>query len=260
MGKFSIFVVGLMTLAGCSQAVDHKGKTPLVEVGHEFLYKEDLQAAMPVGMRGQDSARFAEEYIHNWIKDVLLYKKAEGNIPDNVKVDQKLGNEISDAEIEQYYNQNTGMFSANQPYVQGLFMKVPISAQHLNNVRAWYKKNTQDAIDKLEKFSIGNAVSYDYFYDRWIPVSEIAAKIPLKAIDTDANYLNRNRNVEVRDTAYCYFLHVENFLPAGQQLPLEYAKSEIKEILINLKRVEFINRMKDDLYKEASDDKDIIYY
>ena len=38
MGKFSIFVVGLMTLAGCSQAVDHKGKTPLVEVGHEFLY------------------------------------------------------------------------------------------------------------------------------------------------------------------------------------------------------------------------------
>ena len=39
-----------------------------------------------------------------------------------------------------------------------------------------------------------------------------------------------------------------------------YIKSEIKEILINLKRVEFINRMKDDLYKEASDDKDIIYY
>ena len=57
-----------------------------------------------------------------------------------------------------YYNQNTVMFSANQPHVQGLFMKVPnSSAQHLNNVRAWYRKD-QDAIDKLEKFSIGNAV------------------------------------------------------------------------------------------------------
>ena len=112
---------------------------------------------------------------------------------------------------------------------------MPISAQHLNNVRAWYKKNTQDAIDKLEKFSIGNAVSYDYFYDRWIPVSEIAAKIPLKAIDTDTSiWIVITVIVEVRDTAYCYFLHVENFLPAGQQLPLEYAKSEIKEILINL--------------------------
>ena len=39
-------------------------------------------------------------------------------------VNQKLGNEISDAEIEQYYNQNTGMFSAiNQPYMQGLFIE-----------------------------------------------------------------------------------------------------------------------------------------
>lgn len=43
-------------------------------------------------------------------------------------VNQKLGSEISDTEIEQYYNQNTGMFRANQPYVQGLFMKVPVSA------------------------------------------------------------------------------------------------------------------------------------
>ena len=42
--------------------------------------------------------------------------------------------------------------------------------------------------------------------------------------------------------------------------PQEYARTEIKEILINLKRVEFINRVKQDLYNEASEDKDIIYY
>ena len=279
--KIFLIILTALLLGGCGQTVDHKGKTPLVQVGNEFLYKEDLRAAMPVGIKGQDSIQFAERYIRTWVEDALLFHKAEGNVPDNLKleelvasyrkalivhayqeelVNQQLGDSIDEAEIKQYYQQNPTLFRATQPYVQGLFMKVPISAQHLNNVRAWYKKNTQDAIDKLEKFSIGNAVSYDYFYDRWIPVSEIAAKIPLKAIDTDANYLNRNRNVEVRDTAYCYFLHVENFLPAGQQLPLEYAKSEIKEILINLKRVEFINRMKDDLYKEASDDKDIIYY
>ncbi len=127
-------------------------------------------------------------------------------------------------------------------------------------MRGWYKRNTQDAIDNLSKYGIGNAVSYEYFYDRWIPLSDIAVKLPLKALDTDRDYLNRNRNVEVRDTAFCYFLHVENFLPEGEQLPLEYARSEIKEILINLKRVDFINRMKQDLYKEASEDNDIVYY
>lgn len=274
-------LVAVLLLAGCTPSVDHKGKTPLVEVAGNFLYKEDLQAVMPIGLSQKDSTAFADEYIRNWAEDELLYQKAEGNIPDNVKIDkrvaafrkalvmhmyeeelvnQELGNTVSDEEVEAYYRQNSGMFHAGQPYIQGLFMKVPLTASQLSKVRGWYKRNTQDAIDNLSKYGIGNAVSYEYFYDRWIPLSDIAVKLPLKALDTDRDYLNRNRNVEVRDTAFCYFLHVENFLPEGEQLPLEYARSEIKEILINLKRVDFINRMKQDLYKEASEDNDIVYY
>lgn len=274
-------LVAVLLLAGCTPSVDHKGKTPLVEVAGNFLYKEDLQAVMPIGLSQKDSTAFADEYIRNWAEDELLYQKAEGNIPDNVKIDermaafrkalvmhmyeeelvnQELGNTVSDEEVEAYYRQNSGMFRAGHPYIQGLFMKVPLTASQLSKVRGWYKRNTQDAIDNLSKYGIGNAVSYEYFYDRWIPLSDIAVKLPLKALDTDRDYLNRNRNVEVRDTAFCYFLHVENFLPEGEQLPLEYARSEIKEILINLKRVDFINRMKQDLYKEASEDNDIVYY
>lgn len=274
-------LVAVLLLAGCTPSVDHKGKTPLVEVAGNFLYKEDLQAVMPIGLSQKDSTAFADEYIRNWAEDELLYQKAEGNIPDNVKIDervaafrkalvmhmyeeelvnQELGNTVSDEEVEAYYRQNSGMFRAGQPYIQGLFIKVPLTASQLSKVRGWYKRNTQDAIDNLSKYGIGNAVSYEYFYDRWIPLSDIAVKLPLKALDTDRDYLNRNRNVEVRDTAFCYFLHVENFLPEGEQLPLEYARSEIKEILINLKRVDFINRMKQDLYKEASEDNDIVYY
>lgn len=274
-------LVAVLLLAGCTPSVDHKGKTPLVEVAGNFLYKEDLQAVMPIGLSQKDSTAFADEYIRNWAEDELLYQKAEGNIPDNVKIDervaafrkalvmhmyeeelvnQELGNTVSDEEVEAYYRQNSGMFRAGQPYIQGLFMKVSLTASQLSKVRGWYKRNTQDAIDNLSKYGIGNAVSYEYFYDRWIPLSDIAVKLPLKALDTDRDYLNRNRNVEVRDTAFCYFLHVENFLPEGEQLPLEYARSEIKEILINLKRVDFINRMKQDLYKEASEDNDIVYY
>lgn len=103
-------------------------------------------------------------------------------------------------------------------------------------------------------------MSYDYFYDRWISVPDVAAKIPLKVLDTDANYLDKNRNVEVKDTAFCYFLHIEDFLGKDKQKPLDFARDEIKEILINLKRVEFINKVKEDLYQRASDRNKIIYY
>jgi hypothetical protein len=41
---------------------------------------------------------------------------------------------------------------------------------------------------------------------------------------------------------------------------LDFAEEEIKETLINLKRVEFINGVKNDLYHQASDKNKIIYY
>lgn len=279
--NWGVLLVIAGALWGCSGEHNHKGKTPLVEVAGEFLYKEDLQAALPLNISKDDSVLFAEHYIKNWVQDVLLFDKAEGNIPDNAKiaklvenyrralimhtyqeelVNQKLANEITEEEIDNYYEKNKELFRAEHPFVKGLFIKVPLHSQDLKSVRIWYKKNTRDAIEKLEKYSLSNAVSYDYFYDRWLPVSDIAAKIPLKALDNDEGYLDKNRNVEVKDTAFCYFLHIEEFLGKGKERPLDFAKNEIKEILINLKRVEFINKVKEELYRRASDRNKINYY
>ena len=49
--KIFLIILTALLLGGCGQTVDHKGKTPLVQVGNEFLYKEDLRAAMPVGIK-----------------------------------------------------------------------------------------------------------------------------------------------------------------------------------------------------------------
>lgn len=279
--NWGVILVIAAAMTGCGQEHNHKGKTPLVEVSGEFLYKEDLQAALPLNISKNDSVLFAEHYIRNWIEDALLFDKAEGNIPDNDKisklvenyrralimhtyqeelVNQKLANDISEEEINAYYEKNKELFRLDNPLVKGLFIKVPLSSPDLGNVRVWYRKNNQDVIEKLEKYSLRNAVSYDYFYDRWTSVPDVAAKIPLKVLDTDANYLDKNRNVEVKDTAFCYFLHIEDFLGKDKQKPLDFARDEIKEILINLKRVEFINKVKEDLYQRASDRNKIIYY
>lgn len=279
--NWGVILVIAAAMTGCGQEHNHKGKTPLVEVSGEFLYKEDLQAALPLNISKDDSVLFAEHYIRNWIEDALLFDKAEENIPDNDKisklvenyrralimhtyqeelVNQKLANDISEEEINAYYEKNKELFRLDNPLVKGLFIKVPLSSPDLGNVRVWYRKNNQDVIEKLEKYSLRNAVSYDYFYDRWTSVPDVAAKIPLKVLDTDANYLDKNRNVEVKDTAFCYFLHIEDFLGKDKQKPLDFARDEIKEILINLKRVEFINKVKEDLYQRASDRNKIIYY
>ena len=279
--KYSLLSGLIMVAAACTQPVNHQGRKPLVQVGKNFLYQEDLQMVMPVEFTGQDSVDFANEYIRNWVEDILLYQKAEGNIPDNAKinelvasyrralvmhtfqeelVNQEVGRVITEDEVEDYYQAHALAFKAEQPYVKGLFLKVPLKSTNLASVRSLYKKNTEDAIDKLEKFGISNAVDYDYFYDRWLPVHDIAAKLPLKELISDVDYLNRKKDIEVQDTAFCYFLHVEDFIPKDNALPLEYARNEIKEILINMKRVDFINNMRNDLYEQASVNNEVKYF
>lgn len=264
---------------GCTETVDHKGKTPLVQVGKDFLYKEEVVTAIPPGVSEQDSLEIADRYIRNWIDDVLLYKKAEGNIPDNDRIDelvksyrktlithsyieqivsQEVESNISETEIENYYNKNNGIFLAREPYVKGLYIKVPKTASGVSQVRQWYKDSSERSVDRLEKYGLRNAVDYEYFYDRWRPLNEIMLRMPIN--ETEKNRYTKEKNIEVSDTAFYYFLHVEEFLGQGEVLPLEYAGKDIKEILMNTKRVEFITRMKEDLYKEASENNDIKYF
>ena len=240
-----------------------------------------MQKVLPLGLSVDDSVLFAENYIRNWVEDVLLFDKAEGNIPDSDKirslvesyrnalvmhtyqeelVRQKLSDEITQGEIEDYYEKNKSLFVLDKAIVKGLFIKVPLQSAGLADVRRWYKKNGQDAIEKLEKYSLRNAVTYDYFYDNWRPVDEIEALIPTKLWTGKDDYWDQNRNVELKDTAFVYFLHIEEFQGKGKQKPLDSASKEIKEILINLKRVEFINKVKEDLFRQASDKNKINYY
>ena len=45
-----------------------------------------------------------------------------------------------------YYEKNKELFRLERPLMQGLFIKVPLTAPELNKVRRWYKTPTQDAV------------------------------------------------------------------------------------------------------------------
>ena len=126
------------------------------ELDGNFLYHEDLQAVLPAGLSKDDSLLFAEHYIRNWAEDVLLYKKAQSNIPNSGEIDklvenyrkalimhayqqalinQTLSEEISETELADYYEKHQELFKVESPLIKGLFIKVPLTAPQLGSVR-----------------------------------------------------------------------------------------------------------------------------
>lgn len=83
--------------------------------------------------------------------------------------------------------------------------------------------------------------------------------MPLKVPDVD-DYLDKNRHVELKDTAFCYFLNVSDYRRMGEEEPYEFARTQVKDMLLNVRQVEFMKQVKDDLYRRAVKRDKIKYY
>lgn len=253
---------------------------PIVSVNQKTLYKMDLINAIPAGLNAADSTQAADAYIKLWINDELIYEKAKQNATDKSKIDEmvekyrqslttftyleqllkeELSKKISDNDLKNYYDQNTATFQLEENLIKGLFLKVPKSSNEIANLRQWYKSNTQAAKENIEKASIQNTVIYDYFYDRWVSVDDITSNIPVP-ITNVKEFVRTNKNFEAQDSSYIYLLHIEEYIPSGNNAPFDYVKPLIKDILVNKNRETFLKQFEKDLYDKAMTDNVITYY
>lgn len=255
-------------------------KQPIVSVNQKTLYKADLDNAIPMGLSVKDSIQSAEAYIKMWIYDELIYEKAKQNVADKARIDEmvdkykqsltqftyleqllkeELSKKLSDSELKDYYDKNTETFKLEENLIKGLFLKVPKSSPELNNLRQWYKSNTETAKENIEKTSIQNTVIYDYFYDRWVSADDVVSNIPVP-ISSTKEFIRTNKNFETQDSSYVYLLHIEEYIPLGGNAPFDYAKPMIKDIIINKNRETFLKKFEEDLYNKAIMDDNITYH
>ncbi len=280
----AIFVLALLLctalLSSCKEEIMHRGRTPLVSVGKEYLYVEDVQRFYAANPPVADSAQYVNDYINRWIEEALFYNVALRNVPSSQEIDklveryrrslvqniyqeglveQHLRSEISPEEVEAFYNANSSMFEIEEPIMRGVYVRVPKKAPQLASLRKWYKSRSIDDLEKLEKYSLANDVVYEYFAETWNKVSDIAAK----ALITEQDLLQRllrSAAIEFNDADYLYFVSADSILDKGRLKPVELVEAEIRGLLVNTKKADFIKSKKRVLYDEALQSGNIKYY
>ena len=273
-------ILALLTMTSCKHEVEHGGKTPLVQVGDNFLYLEEVTQALPYGISGNDSVAMVAEFVRKWVEEQILYEKAEHNVKGDERIErmvadyrrtlvlnnyehmllqQKMPEELSEEELQKYYNDNKQLFILEEPVVKGVFIKAPLTSPGLKDLKRWYKDNSDESLEQLEAYAFRNAVIYDYFYEHWVPLSYLEGKIfvDLAAL---ANDFAAQRDIEVKDEEYCYLLHIEDYVMKGQAKPYDLARHEIIDLLANSRKVEFMDRVKKDLYNQSVEKNRIKYY
>jgi len=140
-----------------------------------------------------------------------------------------------------------------------LLLIVPKKAPKLGQVKSWVQSGNTKSLESIEKYSIQNAISYDYFGDKWLSLSEVLKRIPLK-IEDPSKFVSTTRFIETTDSLEHYFLRIVSYKTSGQVEPYEMAKDRISNILLNKQKADFITKFETDLYNDAIENETVTFF
>lgn len=255
-------------------------RVAVVRVSDAILYLDEIQNTLPAGLNSSDSIRLANSFIENWVKEAILYQSASKNLGQSPEINrmvenyrrsliiyqyqqqaliEKMETEVTEADMAEYYEKNANRFLSNKNLIKGLFIKVPLSAPGLDKLKTWYKKNDTESLDNIEKYSYQNASIYEYFYETWTSLDDVMDQIPTN-IANQEKFLRNQKFLEIEDDNYCYLLYISDYITAGSPQPLDYVSAQIKNILINSRKTEFIHQFENEMFEQAKRKGEIKYF
>ena len=269
----TVFPVLLLAfLLSCNGLKNRNREEPIARVNDKMLLPSDIVGIFPAGLSEEDSLMVLRNFINKWIKQKLILQKAELNLTEEQKdvrrqldeyrsslliykyeqnlIKQKLDTVIDEKEVEDYYNENTSNFILEDIIVKALFIKLPADAPNINSIRYIYRSQKEEDIQQIESYCYQFAVKYDDFDDRWVELGEILNELPGEI----ANPVRRLRYydyIEQEDSLYRYFVHIRDYKLNSELAPLDYVSDNIRSIIMNKRKLQFIQDLENNIYNDA---------
>lgn len=271
MLKYYLLIVIGIAFSACNNT-NSINDTKIAKVEDKILYLSEISEIIPNNSSIEDSLLLVNNYTKQWIKKQLLIKKAELNlleIDENVDklieeyrssliihnyqrilIEQKLDTVVSSFEIEQYYKEYNNNFVLSKNIIKALFIKIQKPVPNKDWVHKAIRSDSDETLNKLESYCYQNATKYDHFGDQWIYSETMLDKLPLK-IKNEELFLKRNKYIETQDSTYEYFVKIHKVQFRNTKAPIIFVKDNIKQIIVNKRKIDFIENMEKSIYNDA---------
>ncbi|HCM59711.1 MAG TPA: hypothetical protein DIS74_04945 [Bacteroidales bacterium] len=264
----------LIFAVACQNADSDTDRKAVARAGDRVLYLDQIPTGLVVsGMSQSDSISAVQSYIRQWSRKELLALRAEENLTPEYKAEvnrqlnemrnnlliyqyqqqliiQKMDTTVSDSELQDYYVSNLSTFTLTTNLVKALYIKVPSGMSETDRIRKLYRSQEAADMQELEAICTQNGLLYDDFNDEWINFTQLLLEVPLES-DNQEQWLERNSSVELRDDRYSYFLAIREYRLRNSVAPFEYIRSQVRTIILNNRRNDFLQKLEDGIYNEA---------
>lgn len=268
--SFFLVAVGLVSIIACSP--EEVNREPVARVHETFLYRDEVEERIPNNLTVEDSLALAKSITYSWIERQLLVHQAEKNLDAEIKdvekklqeyrndlliyayqnelIQQKLDTTISETEIEEYYQSNQDHFKLKDYIVKVQYVRLDTNAPKVDEVKTWMRKDDEESKTQLEEYCYQFASNFYLDDQNWLYLDDVLKEVPVE-IYNKANFVRSRQLIEHQDSTNVYLLKISSYQLKDGVSPLSLERDKIKSMLLNKRRSDFLNQLKEDLRNEA---------
>jgi len=272
-----ILLTFLVLLVGCQffRPKELNGEKPIARVYETWLYPSDFVGLIPANYSDEDSAKFAEKFVNDWIKKQLMISRSQSEVDINEAeiqrkvldytyaltrsaferkyIEANLDERISEQEVLTYYEEHAADFVLKQNIVKCLFAQIPLSAPRLNRFKKNISEYPKTNKDELKAYCTQFA-NRSFLEDSvWVDFKEVISGTPFdQAIDPKRLLMSRSL-LENADDNHVYFLRIVAHKTVNDSSPLQFVREDIENIIINKRKIALKRELENKVYEDAAE-------
>lgn len=250
----------------------------LVSVGDEYLYEDDVRPLVPAGLGRQDSLLFVNRYLQNWTEERLLIDEAESDSRINLdeieaRVEEyrrtliyyahvenvlagQMDTVLTEPQLRQFYEENKANFELKDNILKVQYVIAPSTAKKADKVKKrFFAGDNSDGL--LADFCREEAYRCQLDDTSWVSYDDFAKVIPIDRTLSPDLFLRNNKSFEISDTGLVYWVKINDYKIKESISPFEFVRGEIKLILLNRRKKDFLAAYRKKLFDEALENKTV---
>lgn len=274
-----IFFVGFL-FTSCSY-FKKEDEQPIAKAYDKYLYPKDLEGVVPKNTHRKDSLSIVKAFIDQWQHEQVMQHQAESNVNidnqyiqtqlDNYKkslirfqyeqelVRQKLDTIVTEKEIKDYYDANEDNFQLKKAILKASYIKLPANAPKVDMVKKLFVSKDLRDQDLLEKYCFKYSPNFSLMDTAWHYTDELEKLFPISKIGED-NYNNLNRIFQISENNTLYLIILRDSRFRDSLSPLVFEKDNIKNLILNQRKLALIKNMETEVFKEAQKNNELEIY
>ncbi len=267
-----ILFVFVVSFSSCKEPANSPQRQSIAKVYDNHLYIDDIEDYITEDMASEDSAQLIAGLVSKWIMHQLKLQQAELNLNPAQKdlsseieeyrsslliykyeqeyIRQKLDTLVTAEDIRSYYEGFRPELLLDKPVIRCAYVIAPKNLPRYYTFRNWFRSQYNEKQDQINEYLQEHDIDSYFYSDEYIYFEDLIKHIPIES-DNVESFLTYNKFIEKTGDEYKYLVNIFDYKLKSDIAPLNIVKNEIRNILLNKRKIQLIRDLEERIMNDA---------